>query len=59
VRARDLGIEVGRGRPGALNAITDVAGVRVGFTTLVAGEAVRTALGGHGKGPGGDRPLSA
>jgi hypothetical protein len=26
---------------------------------LVAGEAVRTALGGHGKGPGGDRPLSA
>jgi len=44
VRARDLGIEVGRGRPGALNAITDVAGVRVGFTTLVAGEAVRTGV---------------
>ena len=38
MRGRDLGIEVGRGRPGPHNAITDVAGVRVGFTTLVSGE---------------------
>ena len=37
VRARDLGIEVGLGRPGPLNAITDVAGVRVGHATLIAG----------------------
>ena len=38
MRGRDLGIEVGRGRPGPHNAITDVAGVRVGFTTLVSGD---------------------
>jgi D-aminopeptidase len=38
VRARDLGIVIGRGRPGAANAITDVAGVRVGHATLVRGE---------------------
>lgn len=29
---------IGRGRPGPLNAITDVAGVRVGQTTLVSGD---------------------
>jgi D-aminopeptidase len=38
VRARDLGIVIGEGRPGPLNAITDVPGVRVGHTTLVRGE---------------------
>jgi D-aminopeptidase len=38
MRARDLGIEVGRGRPGPENAITDVEGVRVGFTTLIEGD---------------------
>jgi D-aminopeptidase len=38
MRARDLGIAVGRGRPGPANAITDVAGIRVGFSTLIAGE---------------------
>jgi D-aminopeptidase len=37
VRARDLGIPFD-GEPGPLNAITDVAGVAVGFTTLIAGE---------------------
>ncbi|HKQ17075.1 MAG TPA: P1 family peptidase [Solirubrobacterales bacterium] len=37
-RARDLGIAIGRGTPGPSNAITDVAGVRVGHTTLVAGD---------------------
>ena len=36
-RARDLGIPFG-GKPGALNAITDVPGVTVGMTTLIAGE---------------------
>ena len=36
-RARDLGIPFD-GTPGPLNAITDVAGVEVGFTTLISGE---------------------
>ena len=36
-RARDLGIPFD-GTPGPLNAITDVAGVEVGMTTLIAGE---------------------
>jgi D-aminopeptidase len=38
VRARDLGIVIGRGRPGPANAITDVAGVTVGHTTLIRGD---------------------
>jgi D-aminopeptidase len=38
VRARDLGIVIGRGRPGRANAITDVAGVRVGYATIVRGD---------------------
>jgi D-aminopeptidase len=37
-RARDLGIVIGKGTPGPLNAITDVAGVRVGHATIVRGE---------------------
>jgi L-aminopeptidase/D-esterase-like protein len=37
IRARDLGIPFG-GVPGAFNAITDVAGVTVGHTTLISGE---------------------
>ncbi len=36
-RARDLGIKIGRIKPGRYNAITDVAGVRIGHTTLIAG----------------------
>src|SRR5438093_9607756 len=36
-RARDLGIPLDR-TPGPVNAITDVAGVEVGYTTLVSGE---------------------
>ncbi len=36
-RARDLGIPF-EGQPGPLNAITDVAGVEVGHTTLISGE---------------------
>jgi D-aminopeptidase len=37
VRARDYGIVIGEGAPGPLNAITDVAGVSVGHTTLIEG----------------------
>ena len=36
-RARDLGVPFD-GSPGPLNAITDVAGVTVGHTTLISGE---------------------
>jgi D-aminopeptidase len=43
-RARDLGIQPGAGTAGPLNAITDVSGVRVGHTTLRAGESVRTGV---------------
>jgi D-aminopeptidase len=37
-RLRDLGVTVGRFPTGASNAITDVAGVRVGHVTLIEGE---------------------
>ncbi len=37
VRARDLGIPF-EGAPGKFNAITDVAGVEVGYTTLISGD---------------------
>jgi D-aminopeptidase len=37
IRARDLGIPF-EGTPGKLNAITDVPGVEVGYTTLISGE---------------------
>jgi D-aminopeptidase len=43
-RARDLGVAPGVFAPGALNAITDVEGVRVGHTTVVEGERVRTGV---------------
>jgi D-aminopeptidase len=43
-RARDLGLAPGVFEPGALNAITDVAGVRVGHTTLIEGDHVRTGV---------------
>ena len=43
-RARDLGIAPGVYPPGALNAITDVAGVTVGHATLIEGAAVRTGV---------------
>ncbi|MFN8564059.1 MAG: P1 family peptidase, partial [Anaerolineae bacterium] len=38
MRLRDYGIQPGRLPPGALNAITDVPGVRVGHVTLISGE---------------------
>jgi D-aminopeptidase len=43
-RARDLGIVVGIYPSGARNAITDVDGVRVGHTTIVEGDRVRTGV---------------
>jgi D-aminopeptidase len=43
-RARELGIAPGILKPGPLNAITDVAGVKVGHVTLVEGENVRTGI---------------
>ena len=43
-RARDLGIVVGVYPSGARNAITDVEGVRVGHTTIVEGDRVRTGV---------------
>jgi len=43
-RARDLGIHPGIYEPGPLNAITDVADVRVGQATIVQGEDVRTGV---------------
>jgi len=41
-RARELGIAPGELPTGPLNAITDVAGVRVGHVTLIDGDRVRT-----------------
>ena len=46
VRARDLGVPF-EGTPGPLNAITDLAGVEVGYTTLISGEGKLVV----GKGP--------
>lgn len=43
-RARDLGIEPGVFPPGPYNAITDVAGVLVGHTTIREGDNVRTGV---------------
>jgi D-aminopeptidase len=45
-RARELGIAVGTYASGPLNAITDVAGVKVGHTTLISGDgALRPGVG--------------
>ena len=44
VRARDLGLAPGVFQPGPLNAITDVAGVRVGQVTVVEADSVRTGV---------------
>jgi D-aminopeptidase len=44
VRARALGVAPGVFTPGPNNAITDVAGVRVGHTTVIEGDSVRTGI---------------
>jgi D-aminopeptidase len=43
-RAREIGLAPGVFPPGPLNAITDVAGVRVGHATLISGDAVHTGV---------------
>jgi D-aminopeptidase len=43
-RAREAGIAFGILQPGSLNAITDVAGVKVGQVTLIEGTSVRTGV---------------
>jgi D-aminopeptidase len=59
-RARSLGIPFA-GTPGQWNAITDVPGVEVGYTTLIRGTSVRTgvtAIHPRGAGAPGD-PVTA
>jgi D-aminopeptidase len=46
-RARELGVSLGRFKPGRYNAITDVAGVLVGHSTIVRGAGTLKA----GRGP--------
>jgi D-aminopeptidase len=61
-RARDLGIIVGSLPPGPLNAITDVAGVRVGHTTVTRGDSINTgvtAILPHGGNPFRDKVPAA
>ncbi len=43
-RLREFGIKTGILNPGPLNAITDVAGVKVGHVTLIEGDNVRTGV---------------
>jgi D-aminopeptidase len=43
-RARDIGLAPGVLTPGPYNGITDVRGVRVGHTTLIEGDDVRTGV---------------
>jgi D-aminopeptidase len=61
-RARDLGIVVGVLPSGPLDAITDVAGVRVGHATVTRGESVNTgvtAILPHGGNPFRDKVPAA
>ncbi len=62
MRARDLGIVIGQLPTGRLNAITDVAGVRVGHRTVIRGDAVRTGVTvimPHEGDPGGEPVFAA
>ena len=43
-RAREAGVVVGVFQTGEFNAITDVEGVRVGHTTLIEGDDIRTGV---------------
>jgi D-aminopeptidase len=43
-RMREFGIETGVLKPGQLNAITDVPGVKVGHVTLIIGDNIRTGV---------------
>src|SRR2546427_8960117 len=54
LRAGELGIVIGRYQPGPLNAITDVAGGKVGHLTLIRGQGALKP--GEGPGPTGVTP---
>lgn len=43
-RVREFGLKIGVLEPGPYNAITDVAGVRVGHRTLIEGDSIRTGV---------------
>jgi D-aminopeptidase len=43
LRARELGIPF-EGEPGALNAITDIKGIEVGYATIIEGNTIRTGV---------------
>ena len=43
-RARDYGIKIGLIPTGKLNSITDVKGFKVGHTTLIVGDSIRTGV---------------
>lgn len=61
-RARDIGIVIGSIPPGPLNAITDVAGVRVGHTTIARGDSINTGITAilpHGGNPFRDKVPAA
>jgi D-aminopeptidase len=60
-RARGIGLEVGIFPTGPLNAITDVEGVRVGHSTRIAGDAIRTGVTAIIPAPGNlyTRPVAA
>jgi D-aminopeptidase len=60
-RARDIGLDVGIFSPGPLNAITDVEGVKVGHSTRIDGDDIRTGVTAIIPAPGNlyKRPVSA
>jgi D-aminopeptidase len=61
-RLRDLGYAVGRFPPRRLNSLVDVPGVRVGHSTLVEGDSVRTGVTAvlpHGGNPYAEKVLAA
>jgi D-aminopeptidase len=51
-RAREFGVVPGVFQPGPLNALTDVAGVRVGHETVIRGDDIRTGVTAIIPGPG-------
>jgi D-aminopeptidase len=51
-RARDLGLVIGTFPTGPLNSITDVADVKVGHSTIISGDDIRTGVTAIIPGPG-------
>lgn len=61
-RLRDLGVAIGTLPPGPSNTLTDVRGIRVGHTTLVRDDNIRTgvtAIWPHEGNPGSERVYAA